>query len=86
MIVFRENCWVNTCRKSVKQVANKYTISKNFASKPTEVSGSILLSDRIRNICIFELIFLNLADPLRLKNESKVWILIITCAVYRAMY
>ncbi|GFR16358.1 integrase catalytic domain-containing protein [Trichonephila clavata] len=50
------------------------------------VSERLLPQDRVRDAAVFEIIGLDLAGPLILKNGEKNWILILTCAVYRAIH
>ncbi|GFW05582.1 integrase catalytic domain-containing protein [Trichonephila clavipes] len=50
------------------------------------VSEGLLPQDRVRDADVFEIIGLDLAGPLILKNGEKNWILILTCAVYRAIH
>ncbi|GFX70606.1 integrase catalytic domain-containing protein [Trichonephila clavipes] len=45
-----------------------------------------LPQNRVRDAAIFEIIGLDLAGLLILKNGEKNWILILTCAVYRAIH
>ncbi|GFS68954.1 integrase catalytic domain-containing protein [Trichonephila clavipes] len=57
-----------------------------FNAKPISVSEGLLPQDRVRDAAVFEIIRLDLAGPLILKNGEKNWILILTCAVYRAIH
>ena len=86
MSVLRENYWILKCRKTVKNVINKCITCKKFASKPPTITESVLPLDRVRNASIFEIVGIDLAGPLYLKNEAKVWILMVTCAVFRAVH
>ncbi|GFX96511.1 integrase catalytic domain-containing protein [Trichonephila clavipes] len=45
-----------------------------------------LPSDRIKDAAVFEVVSVNLAGPLYIKRGDKVWIVLYTCAIYRAMY
>ncbi|GFY44996.1 hypothetical protein TNIN_196771 [Trichonephila inaurata madagascariensis] len=42
--------------------------------------------EHLEKAVVFEIIGLDLAGPLILKNGEKNWILILTCAVYRAIH
>ncbi|GBM92583.1 hypothetical protein AVEN_39897-1 [Araneus ventricosus] len=42
--------------------------------------------DRVTDCAPFEIAGIDLAGPLYLKNEGKVWIVLFTCAVYRAIH
>ncbi|GFY55658.1 integrase catalytic domain-containing protein [Trichonephila inaurata madagascariensis] len=59
-------------------------ICKRFNAKPISVSEGLLPQNRVKDAAIFEIIGLNLAGPLILKNREKNWILILTRAVNRA--
>ncbi|XP_071044416.1 uncharacterized protein [Parasteatoda tepidariorum] len=41
---------------------------------------------RVKEASVFEIIGLDVAGPLYLKERQKVWILLITCAIYRAVH
>ncbi|GBO27317.1 hypothetical protein AVEN_80683-1 [Araneus ventricosus] len=42
--------------------------------------------DRVSDCAVFEIVGIDLAGPLFLKNGEKVWIALFTCAVYRAIH
>ncbi|XP_035226746.1 uncharacterized protein LOC118199063 [Stegodyphus dumicola] len=52
-----------------------------MSSEPTP-----LPPDRVTDCAPFEIIGIDLAGPLFLKNGGKVWIALFTCAVYRAIH
>ncbi|GFY63835.1 putative RNA-directed DNA polymerase from transposon X-element [Trichonephila inaurata madagascariensis] len=45
-----------------------------------------LLEDRVRDALVLEVIGVDLAGLLYLKNGNKAWIVLFTCAVYRAVH
>ncbi|GFX04968.1 integrase catalytic domain-containing protein [Trichonephila clavipes] len=45
-----------------------------------------LPADRVENSTVFEVIGIDFAGPLFLKNGEKVWVALFTCAVYRAIH
>ncbi|GBN88477.1 hypothetical protein AVEN_250918-1 [Araneus ventricosus] len=50
-------------------------------------SGSVPLPvDRIRDTNVFDVTGIDFAGPLFLKNGEKVWIVVFTCALYRAVH
>ncbi|GBM93510.1 hypothetical protein AVEN_22138-1 [Araneus ventricosus] len=51
-----------------------------------EIPEGTLPEDRVKNTSIFEVIGVDVAGPLIIKESKKVWILIITCAVYGAVH
>ncbi|GFW69019.1 integrase catalytic domain-containing protein [Trichonephila clavipes] len=54
---------------------------KSLSSEPTP-----LPSDRVTDCAPFEIVGIDLAGPLFLKDGRKVWITLFTCAVYRAIH
>ncbi|GBL82420.1 hypothetical protein AVEN_252561-1 [Araneus ventricosus] len=54
---------------------------KFMSSEPTP-----LPPDRVTDCAPFEVVGIDLAGPLFLKDEGKVWIVLFTCAVYRAIH
>ncbi|XP_035208060.1 uncharacterized protein LOC118182779 [Stegodyphus dumicola] len=56
---------------------------KIFTSKPFVTPPIHLPFDRVRHSKVFEVVGIDLCGPLFLKNKTKVWIVIFTCAVYR---
>ncbi|GFT83789.1 integrase catalytic domain-containing protein [Trichonephila clavipes] len=86
MYTLRETYWILKGRKTIKEVIKTCIICKRFNAKPISVSEELLPQDRVRDAAIFEIIGLYLAGPLILKNGVKNWILILTCAVYRAIH
>ena len=57
-----------------------------MSSKPFHTGVPPLTMDRIKDCEVFETTGVDLAGPLTLKGGKKVWIVIFTCAVYRAVY
>ncbi|GFX18132.1 integrase catalytic domain-containing protein [Trichonephila clavipes] len=86
MCILRESYWILKGRKTIKEVIKTCIICKRFNAKPISVSEGLLPQDRLKDTAVFEIIGLDLAGPLFLKNGEKNWILILTCAVYRAIH
>ncbi|GFU69166.1 integrase catalytic domain-containing protein [Trichonephila clavipes] len=86
MYNLRESYWILKGRKTIKEVIKTCIICKRFNAKPISVSEGLLLQDRVRDAAVFEIIGFDLAGPLILKNGEKNLILILTCAVYRAIH
>ncbi|GFW65681.1 putative RNA-directed DNA polymerase from transposon X-element [Trichonephila clavipes] len=51
-----------------------------------KVNLYILPADRVRDAGVFEVIGIDLAGPLFLKNGEKLWVVLYICAVYRAVH
>ncbi|GFX74662.1 integrase catalytic domain-containing protein [Trichonephila clavipes] len=45
-----------------------------------------LPSDRVKDAAVFEVVGVGLAGPLYVKRGDKVWIVLYTCAIYRALH
>lgn len=82
----RERFWIIQTRKAVKRVINKCIVCRRFSSKVATVPAAPLPENRVKDAKTFEVSGIDLAGPLHLKNGSKVWIVIFTCAVYRAVH
>ncbi|GFS91704.1 integrase catalytic domain-containing protein [Trichonephila clavipes] len=87
MYTLRESHCILKGKKTIKEVIKTCIICKRLNAKPISVSEpiSVLPQDRVRDAAVFEIIGIDLAGPLILKNGEKNWILILTCAVYRAI-
>lgn len=55
-------------------------------SKPVQTPAVGLPNNRVEMGKAFEVCGCDLAGPLYLKDESKVWVVLFTCAVYRAVH
>ncbi|GFT86272.1 integrase catalytic domain-containing protein [Trichonephila clavipes] len=86
MYTLRESYWILKGRKTIKEVIKICIFCKRFNAKLISVSEGLLPQDRVRDAGVFEIIGLHLAGSLILKNGEKNWILILTCAVYRAIH
>ncbi|GFW07454.1 integrase catalytic domain-containing protein [Trichonephila clavipes] len=86
MYILRESYWILKGRKTIKEVIKTCIICKRFNAKPISVSERLLPQDRVRDDAVFEIIGLDLAGSLIFKNGENNWILILTCAVYRAIH
>ncbi|UYV77640.1 hypothetical protein LAZ67_15001798 [Cordylochernes scorpioides] len=57
-----------------------------FDQRPIKISCAPLPNDRTEPLGIFKVVGIDLAGPLYLKDGSKVWMVLFTCAVYRAIH
>ncbi|GFW95047.1 integrase catalytic domain-containing protein [Trichonephila clavipes] len=71
--------------KVIRQIIQKCTKCKDFRLK-TEVVPSSLPKDRVSNSKIFQVVGVDLAGPLHLKDRRKGWVVLFTCAVFRAVH
>ncbi|XP_055947026.1 uncharacterized protein LOC129980670 [Argiope bruennichi] len=86
MSSLRENYWILKSRKTIRQVIRNCVICQRFSSRPLEVASAPLPEDRVRDAYVFEVVGVDLCGPLYLKNKSKCWAVLFTCAVYRAVH
>ncbi|GFU83510.1 integrase catalytic domain-containing protein [Trichonephila clavipes] len=63
------------------ELERKIKSVKSMSSEPTP-----LPPDRVTDCAPFEIVGIDLAGPLFLKDGRKVWITLFTCAVYRAIH
>lgn len=86
MSKLRERYWVLGGRRAMRAIFAKCFTCKRYNSKPISVDVPALPLDRVRDACVFEVVGIDMARPLYLKDGQKVWVCIFTCAVYRAVH
>ncbi|GBN89459.1 hypothetical protein AVEN_97323-1, partial [Araneus ventricosus] len=86
MTNLREEFWILKYRKTVRKVLKNCVICKRFDTRPIETPTAPLPVDRLRAASVFEIIGVDFAGPLYLKGNQKSWIVIYTCAVFRAIH
>ncbi|GBM77995.1 hypothetical protein AVEN_131389-1 [Araneus ventricosus] len=59
---------------------------KRYKAKPLTIESCPLPEDRVSDTMAFEVRGVDLARPIFLRNGSKVWIVLFTCAVYRVVH
>ncbi|CAL1273138.1 unnamed protein product [Larinioides sclopetarius] len=82
----RQQFWILRGRKTVQRVINQCIRCKKYTSKEIKTIPAPLPEDRVRDALVFEVTGVDLAGPLYLKNGNKAWIVLFTCAVYRAIH
>ncbi|GFX20240.1 integrase catalytic domain-containing protein [Trichonephila clavipes] len=82
----RENFWILKARKLIRQIIQKCTRCKRFSAQKMEVVPSSLPKDRVSNSKILQIVAVDLTGPLYLKDKRKGWVVLITCAVFRAVH
>ncbi|XP_045541691.1 uncharacterized protein LOC106718201 isoform X2 [Papilio machaon] len=82
----RKRFWIVGIRRLVKSVIDKCVICRRHRAKATQVSTAPLPIERIQPLAPFEVTGVNLAGPIYLRGDLKSWIVIYTCAVYRAIH
>jgi hypothetical protein len=86
MSILRERFWILKCRKTVRKVIRGCTRCKRFSVKPIEVMSAPLPEDRVRDANVFDITGVDLCGPLFLKDGKKCWVVLFTCAVFRAVH
>lgn len=82
----RRKFWILKGRKTVKNVLYKCVNCKKQKAKAAEPPFAPLPRDRLVNTNAFEISGVDLAGPLFLKTGEKAWIVLFTCAVFRAIH
>ncbi|OXA47646.1 Pro-Pol polyprotein [Folsomia candida] len=86
MSKLREKVWILQSRQAIKKVLSRCTVCRRFTSKKCEVPCAPLPEARVKLARVFQVIGIDLAGPLFLKTGEKVWMVLYTCAVYRAVH
>lgn len=86
MAKLREKYWIVKTRQTVNQVLKRCKICRRFNAAPATVPMSPLPENRVKDAKTFEVSGIDLAGPLHLKDDSKVWVVIFTCANFRAVH
>lgn len=86
MCYLREKFWILSMRESVKSVIRKCIICKRYNAQRLNADPSPLPVNRVKDATVFEIVGVDSAGPLYLKNQQKGWICLYTCAVCRAVH
>ncbi|CAG7837087.1 unnamed protein product [Allacma fusca] len=86
MAILRERFWVIRSRKTIRSVISKCVRCRRHEAKGLETVPAPLPLDRVRMVSVYEVTGVDLAGPLFLKGGQKAWIVLYTCAVYRALH
>lgn len=84
--ILREKFWIISSKRNIKNVLSKCVRCKRFSARACATPPIHLPSDRVRDSKVFEVVGIDLCGPLFLKQKGKVWIVLFTCAVYRAIH
>ncbi|GBM65990.1 hypothetical protein AVEN_152197-1 [Araneus ventricosus] len=86
MSTLQEKYWILKSRKTVRRVLGECIICKRFTVRPLTTLTPPLPEDRVREARIFETTGVDLCGPLFLRYGTKSWIVLFTCAVFRAVH
>lgn len=81
----REKYWIHRSRKTVTKALRQCVICRRHEAKPLQVDPVALPTKRVTPGEVFTTTGVDLAGPLFLKDKSKVWVVLYTCAVYRCV-
>ncbi|UYV83138.1 hypothetical protein LAZ67_22002401 [Cordylochernes scorpioides] len=84
--VLREKFWIPKARQLVRHVIHKSPRCRRFETKRVDVPEASLPQHRVRDVVVFEVTGIDLGGPLYLEDGQKVWFVIFTCGVYRAVH
>ncbi|XP_059052926.1 uncharacterized protein LOC131847378 [Achroia grisella] len=82
----RSKYWIIGARQLVKAIISRCCVCKRYRAKHVQVSTAPLPVERTRCSAPFEITGVDLAGPLILRDGQKCWIVLYTCAVYRAVH
>ncbi|XP_035208166.1 uncharacterized protein LOC118182886 [Stegodyphus dumicola] len=82
----REDYWIISINRLAKQVSSSCILCKRFKAKLTEPPFAPLPKNRIKTAAVFEVSGIDLAGPLYLRSSEKTWVVLFTCAIYRAVH
>ncbi|XP_015121518.1 uncharacterized protein LOC107044225 [Diachasma alloeum] len=82
----RERVWILSSRRAVQSVVRNCARCKRYTAKRLESISIPLPENRVRDASAFEVSGVDLTSPLFLRDGSKSWIVLFTCAVYRAIH
>lgn len=86
MSKLREKYWITQGRKTISNVLKHCVTCQRFNSRRMDTIPAALPETRVKSGEIFDSTGVDLFGYLTLKNGSKVWVVLYTCAVYRAVY
>ena len=82
----REKFWVIRGRRAVQRIIDKCVVCRKLKGKPMKTAPAVLPIDRIQTNSCFSVTGIDTAGPAILRDGSKCWIIIFTCATYRAVH
>ncbi|GFX09235.1 uncharacterized protein TNCV_1068211 [Trichonephila clavipes] len=73
-------------RKTVREVVMKCVPCRRYSSNSPMSEPVSLPADRVKDANAFDITGIDLAGPLFIRDGGKVWIVLYTCAIYRAIH
>ncbi|KFM59784.1 hypothetical protein X975_08509, partial [Stegodyphus mimosarum] len=84
--IIRERFWIVRGRRAVRKVVKNCVRCHRYKAKSPGCESVPLPGDRVNDAAVFEVVGVDLAGPLYVKGGEKVWIVLFTCAIYRAIH
>lgn len=78
--------WIISAKRNIRACVTRCVVCKRFTAKALTTPPIQLPLDRVRESAVFEVTGIDLCGPLLLKPKGKAWIVLFTCAVYRAIH
>ncbi|UYV63025.1 hypothetical protein LAZ67_2002879 [Cordylochernes scorpioides] len=82
----RGKYWIVKARQTIKKIVRRCVTCRRFSAKPVVVEDAPLPATRVHNAKVFEVVGIDLAGPLYLKDRTKTWVVLFTCAMYRCVH
>ena len=93
LMLLREKYWIISSRKVIRSIILKCAKCRRYETKAAVVDPAPLPLDRIRDARVFEVTGVDLCGPFYIKSNDedepkveKFWMVLFTCAVYRAVH
>lgn len=84
--ILRERFWILGGRRTIRSATFECVVCRRHNAKPLVVESPPLPLDRVRDAVAFEVTGVDFAGPLYLKDGTKTWICLFTCAIFRAVH
>ncbi|GFW45723.1 integrase catalytic domain-containing protein [Trichonephila clavipes] len=86
LTILRERFWIVKGKRTVRSVIKESLTCNRQKIKHLEVPFPPLPKDRTEVAAVFQVSGVDLAGPLLTKSKQKAWIVLFTCAVFRAVH
>ncbi|GFS54436.1 putative RNA-directed DNA polymerase from transposon X-element [Trichonephila clavipes] len=84
--ILRERFWIVRSRRVVRKIVRSCIRCKRYKCKSPNSEPVSLPGDRVNDAAVFEVVGVDLAGHLYVKGGQKSWIVLFTCATYRAVH
>ncbi|XP_055951693.1 uncharacterized protein LOC129987784 [Argiope bruennichi] len=82
----RKKFWIIKSRSTIRGALSRCVRCRRPEAEGLQTVPTTLPENRVRDAKIFEIVEVDLACPLVLKNKSKAWIILFTFAVFRTVH